>query len=154
VAREVTKLVLPPLPHEPGRTPRPPETMFAPLKAGLSRDLSAADLASSTAFQGGIEAFRAGYYWEAHELWEAVWMCLPQASCERLFLQGLIQLANAGLKNRMRRPAAARRILALADKALGEAARRSDVAIMGIPQETLSGMYAQAKAEEQKKYAL
>ena len=116
--------VLPPAPHQPGRTPRPEDALFAPLKAGLSSELSSEDFAASDAFRGGLEAFEAGYFWEAHELWEAVWICLPPASAERQLLQGLIQLANAGLKNGMGQTSAAERILSLADAALSEAARR------------------------------
>lgn len=147
-------LVLPPAPHLPGRTPRPPEQLFEPLKVGLSSKLSPAVLASSAAFQGGIKAFRTGYYWEAHELWEAVWMCLPPASPERHLLQGLIQLANAGLKHRMGRLKAARRIIDLADIALAEAAQRSGLSGMKVTIGLLKSMRAQVIAESTDFYAI
>ena len=108
----------------PGQTPRPPETLFAPLKAGIGPHLRIDELAESRCFQAGREAFAARYYWEAHELWEAIWMALPPQSAERVFLRGLIQLANAGLKVRMGRQQAALRILSLADAALCEAMTR------------------------------
>jgi predicted metal-dependent hydrolase len=41
----------------------------------------------------GIGLFNAGKFWHAHEAWELVW--LRQAEDERLFFQGLIQLAAA-----------------------------------------------------------
>lgn len=145
MSRSGPELVLPPVPYLPGRTPRPPEHLFEPLKRELSPALTARDLASSIAFRCGLEAFFAGYYWEAHELWEAVWMCLPPASAERHFVRGLIQLANAGLKRRMRRPAAARRILALADAAFSEAAPSGSKAVMTIDVELLSKMRQQAE---------
>ena len=147
-------LVLPPAPYLPGRTPRPPEGFFEPLKIGLSSQHAPAELASSAAFRGGLEAFHAGYYWEAHELWEAVWMCLPPASAERQLLRGLIQLANAGLKRRMGRPAAALRILALADAALADATRRNLPPIMNLTAEMLGSLRAHAAAEPAGVYAI
>lgn len=41
----------------------------------------------------GIELFNAGKFWHAHEAWELVWQ--RQAEDERLFFQGIIQLAAA-----------------------------------------------------------
>jgi len=118
----VTRLLaLPPRPYLPGQTERPDEAIFEPLKEGLSPDMAPEALAQSAAFVGGQQAFAQGYFWEAHELWEAVWMVLPPASAERHLLRGLIQLANGGLKARMGRENAARRIAALAEAALREA---------------------------------
>lgn len=118
------RLELPDVPHWPGRTPRPAEAVFAPFIDALPERLAVEAYATSPAFQAGLEAFRRGYFWEAHELWEAVWTRLPPASAERFLLRGAIQLANAGLKRRMGRAGAAERLLALADEALAEAARR------------------------------
>lgn len=39
------------------------------------------------------------YFWEAHEVWEPVWLKAAVNSKERFLIQGLIQLANAGLKH-------------------------------------------------------
>jgi uncharacterized protein len=41
----------------------------------------------------GILLFNAGKFWEAHEVWEAIWQQRPEDS--RFFVQGLIQLAAA-----------------------------------------------------------
>ncbi len=47
----------------------------------------------------GIDLFNHGYWWEAHEALETVWLAAGQRStmCGR-FVQGLIQLAGAQLK--------------------------------------------------------
>lgn len=132
-------------PHLPGRTPRPPEEVFAAAKAALAGCATPADLAASAAFRGGFDAFAAGAFWEAHELWEAVWARLPPASAERVLLRGLIQLANSGLKARMGRPAAASRLLDLADAALTEAARRA-AAPMGLERARIAALRAEAAA--------
>jgi predicted metal-dependent hydrolase len=132
------------VPHLPGRTARPAETVFAALKAGLEE---CRDAGASAAFAGGLKAFEARYYWEAHELFEAVWMALPEASAEKLFLRGLIQLANAGLKRRMGRMAAAERILGLADAALTEAARRRPGPVLGLAPERVATLRGQVAGE-------
>jgi predicted metal-dependent hydrolase len=41
----------------------------------------------------GIEQYNEGYFFEAHEIWEDLWMQCPWPT--RRFLQGLIQLAAA-----------------------------------------------------------
>jgi len=126
------RIELPLLPHQPGRNPRPPDDLFQPLFAELALLESIDELAQSAAYAAGFEAFFAGYFWEAHELWEPVWMALPPASRERHLLQGLIQLANAGLKRRMRQDGAAVKILARADAAIAEAFRESAITVMGV----------------------
>jgi predicted metal-dependent hydrolase len=45
------------------------------------------------AIASGVALFNAQKYWEAHEAWEGRW--LVAAGDEKLFLQGLIQLAAA-----------------------------------------------------------
>ncbi|MGG7567824.1 DUF309 domain-containing protein [Rhodovulum sp. DZ06] len=131
---------LPPAPHLPGRTPRPPEALFAALTEAVPEGPGAL---LAPAFAAGREAFARRYYWEAHELWEAVWMALPPASAEKLALRGLIGLANAGLKGRMDRGAAAARILARAEAELTEAASRG-AALPGLDGAALAAMRAQA----------
>ncbi|WP_323034714.1 DUF309 domain-containing protein [Pararhodobacter sp.] len=127
-------------PHVPGRTPRPDDAVFAPLKASIPAAASVADLASGIAFAAGFEALEAGYYWEAHEIWEPVWMRLPPASRERHLLQGLIQLANAALKHRMGKTIAFRRILGLADHELAEAFRAHDGLLMGKDRDYIASL--------------
>ncbi len=41
----------------------------------------------------GVELFNAGHFWHAHEAWEEIW--LHASGEEKIFLQGLIQLAAA-----------------------------------------------------------
>ena len=47
------------------------------------------------AFRFGIDLFNAGFFWEAHEVWEPVWMALPPNSRERIALKALTQAANS-----------------------------------------------------------
>ena len=41
----------------------------------------------------GVELFNSGEFWEAHEAWERLWLAAKGE--EKVFLQGLIQLAAA-----------------------------------------------------------
>ncbi|MCV2887400.1 DUF309 domain-containing protein [Ruegeria aquimaris] len=71
------------------------------------------ELAACPAWRAGWQLYGAGYFWEAHEVWEPVWMQLPPNSAARHVVQASIQLANAELKIQMDRPRAARRLCAL-----------------------------------------
>jgi len=62
------------------------------------------------AFRYGADLFNAGYFWEAHEIWEPVWLALPPNSCARFACQAVIQAANAFLKLAGGRPNAFLRI--------------------------------------------
>lgn len=92
--------------------------------------MSADQLARCDAFQAGLQYLREGYYWEAHEVLEPVWMALPADSVERKFVQGLIQLANGRLKLCMARPKAALRLVELARALIP--AKQADLSIMTV----------------------
>ncbi|TMM52919.1 DUF309 domain-containing protein [Sulfitobacter sabulilitoris] len=120
----------PPHAYVPGQTPRHPEDWFDGIKASVTTATPVADLHTTQAFHAGRAYFDAGYYWECHEVLEAVWMQAPEGSAERDMVQALIQLANARLKLRMDRPRAARR---LCDMVMAHLARcPRDIAILGL----------------------
>ncbi|MBI1976953.1 MAG: DUF309 domain-containing protein [Candidatus Omnitrophica bacterium] len=48
----------------------------------------------------GIDLFNHGYYWEAHDAWESVWLACGRKGVTADFLKGLIKLAAAGVKAR------------------------------------------------------
>ena len=99
-------------PYVPGQTARPDLTLFEPLKDNLSL----ATLSTARAWTEGHTLFQNGYFWEAHELWEAVWMVCPKGSPEKTFLQLWIQIANGRLKHRMGRPKAVTRLIAICEE--------------------------------------
>ena len=72
--------------------------------------------ADSPLFAKGLEEFRAGRFFEAHEKWELLWKA--SAGDDRVFLQGLIQLAAARVHIGRGNPAPAARLLALAKEKL------------------------------------
>src|SRR5665213_1407295 len=63
------------------------------------------------ALRYGIALNDAGYFWESHEVLEAVWAAAPQGGRERILLRACIQIASANLKLRMQKPRAAARLL-------------------------------------------
>lgn len=50
--------------------------------------------------QWGRRLFEHGYYWEAHEAWEHLWLELGRTSPVALTVKGLIKLAASGVKCR------------------------------------------------------
>src|ERR1044072_4148241 len=62
------------------------------------------------ALRYGLGLNDAGFFWESHEILEAVWAAAPQGGRERILLRACIQIANANLKLRMGRPHAASRL--------------------------------------------
>ena len=63
------------------------------------------------AIRYGLALNDAGYFWEAQEVLEAVWAAAPQGGRERILLRACIQIANANLRLRMKKPHAAARFL-------------------------------------------
>lgn len=52
------------------------------------------------AYLRGIDLFNHGFYWEAHEVWEALWHACGRRGVTADYLKGLIKLAAAGVKAR------------------------------------------------------
>ena len=70
----------------------------------------------------------AGYFWESQEILEAVWAAAPQGGRERILLRACIQIANANLRLRMRKPHAAARFFGEALAGLDELGARKATA--------------------------
>lgn len=49
-------------------------------------------------FTEGINFFNRGLFWEAHEVWEKIWLRTARKDAEGLFLAGMIQYAAGLLK--------------------------------------------------------
>lgn len=110
-AMQNSSIKLPSHAYIPGKNSRHPDDAFESIRQTAIPDQDADQLAQSDAFKAGLCFLNAGYYWEAHEVLEPVWMALPDDSVERRFVQGLIQLANGRLKLLMERPKAASRLV-------------------------------------------
>jgi Domain of unknown function (DUF309) len=80
--------------------------------------------ADDAPFRYALALHDSGFFWEAHEIWEAVWKAAPMNGPDRLALRALIQIANAGLKQRQARVRAAARLIDEAAGLLGELGAR------------------------------
>ena len=49
-------------------------------------------------FLFGVDLFNAGFFWESHEQWEAVWNALGRSGSEADFIKALIKLSAAKVK--------------------------------------------------------
>ncbi len=115
----------------PGLTPRHPDDLFDELKGGLD-DVFTDRLNETRTWAYGLALLRDGYFWEAHEVLEAVWMaCAPNAP-ERLMLQAVIQRANAALKRKMGLNRAAERLDEHSRNLASEAVGREGGSVMGF----------------------
>lgn len=97
--------------YVPGSTARHESGAFDHFCVDAKPGMDVEALASCRAWRAGLKFLEAGFFWEAHEVLEAVWMALPTDSADRQTVQALIQYANAGLKQKMGRPGAASRLL-------------------------------------------
>lgn len=98
----------------PGETTRHASGAFDVFHDSVLPGSSAKELTETIAWRAGLLFLQKGYFWEAHEVLEPVWMALPDDDPDRQLVQALIQYANAGLKRRMNRPKAAQRLAVLA----------------------------------------
>lgn len=128
------QLTYPAYPYVPGRTPRHPEGQFDALRATARQGASPAELVATPAWAAGLAYLEDGFYWEAHEVLEPVWLALPRGSREREMVQALIQLANACLKREMGRP---RAVLRLCRIVAGHLDHLGHGPVMGQPLEDL-----------------
>ncbi len=111
--------------HIAGQNARLPEDAF-----DWIRDQAAAE-AGNAAWLYGLTLLRKGFYWEAHEVLEPVWMAAPPNSAEKAMAQAVIQLANAALKLDMGKPKAAARLAGMVAYLAAQAGRQG-VVVLGV----------------------
>lgn len=85
----------------PGETPHPtrdPRGHSYGIHPDTLASFNAEDWARCSEYLYGIDLFNHGYWWEAHEALEAVWVAAGRHTEAGSFVQGLIQIAAAELK--------------------------------------------------------
>ena len=101
--RLVPERPLPPYAYQPGRTPHPTRDPGGHSYGEGSETPAPPDPAEWRACRDylyGIDLFNHGYYWEAHEAWEGLWVACGRRGPTATYLQALINLAAAGFKAR------------------------------------------------------
>jgi hypothetical protein len=89
-----------PFPHPTGS----PDGHLAGRVACLAEPIDRDDWGASSAYLRGFDLFNAGYYWEAHEVWEGLWHAHGRTGAIAELLKGLIKIAAAGVKVRQGQP--------------------------------------------------
>lgn len=87
----------------PGRTPHPtrdPEGHSYGARPDTPELPDPEDWRACGDYLYGIDLFNHGFYWEAHEAWEGLWVACGRRGPTATFLQALINLAAAGFKAR------------------------------------------------------
>jgi predicted metal-dependent hydrolase len=100
----------------PGSDPRGHSFGVPPEKA---EPLSEESYRGNATYLYAIDLFNHGFYWEAHEAWEALWHAAGRKGATADFLKGLIKLAAAGVKAREGRAAGVRQHAERAAELLG-----------------------------------
>ena len=134
--------------YVPGQSARHPEGAFDAMRDAAPLVTRSEEAASNPAWRYGLRLFAGGWFWECHEVLEAVWMNAPPNSRERALVQAVIQLANAALKARMGQERATARLCARARELAAEAAGPEGAAVMGVTQGTLRAAIAAVDSGE------
>lgn len=102
----------PPYAFVPGKHPHPvtdPRGHSFGFLHEIPEPLDPSDPFASRPYLEAIDLFNAGFYWEAHEAWESLWIAAGRAGVIADFLKGLIKLAAAGVKARESQPVGVQR---------------------------------------------
>lgn len=110
--------------YRPGRDAAPDRVTLDRIKESVPARFDAFVPADTPALVYALALNDAGFFWECHEVLEAIWKVAPQGGRDRILLRACIQIANANLKSAMDQPRAAARLLAEAIAELEELKRR------------------------------
>jgi uncharacterized protein len=98
---------LPPYSYVPGHTPHPASDPRGHMYGHVAEPvppLDPNDWQASPGYLEGVDFFNHGFYWEAHETWEALWHAAGRGGPTGIWLKALIKLAAAGVKAREGNP--------------------------------------------------
>jgi hypothetical protein len=135
-------------PHEPPIT----SSQFSalPTQPASRRRALAATLAANARWLYALDLFNAGFYWEAHEVWEGFWHALGRTTPEAQSVQGLIHLTAACVKIREGKAAGvrshtqrARELMAQVEAANDGGERGESSACLGIVPDSLAAVFTE-----------
>jgi len=125
-------LPLPSYRHLPGQNPRPDADFLDTIIEQASALTTDKTASTNVAWLYGLRLIDEGYYWEAHEVLEAVWNNAAPNSRERHLVQAVIQIANARLKTSLQQSKAANRLTILARESIERAFGQKPATVMGL----------------------
>ncbi len=132
---------LPDRAHRPGQGQAGP-ALGAQASHGQGWDGRARALLAEPGYRFGIDLFNRQFYWEAHEVWEGLWMRAAKDSPQRDFLQGLIQCAAALLKASMGQGAGSASLMDKAARKLARVEEAGHTAFAGLDLASLTSNLA------------
>jgi hypothetical protein len=94
---------LPPYSYVPGHSPHPVSDPRGHMHGRTHAPVPALDPTNwqaSDAYRYAVDLFNGGFYWEAHEAWEALWHAAGRRGPVAAWLKALIKLAAAAVKLR------------------------------------------------------
>lgn len=124
-AKEAASFTLPEQAYLPGKTTRPEEDTYDWIRDRTPEQVDESNIAGVQSWHFGLRLLCEGFYWEAHEVLEPVWMASAPNSRERYLVQAIIQIANASLKAELGKPRAAAKLVAIAEGLLGRSGYES-----------------------------
>lgn len=140
-------LALPDHAYLPGINPRSEDVVLEQAKALAAPQTRSQNWQENVAWLYGIRLIREGYYWEAHEVLETVWMNAAPNSREKALVQALIHGANARLKRKLGKSNAASRLVALSTEACERAYENGGGSVLGLSEETATTFCGQYDKE-------
>jgi len=132
VSADAESIALPAHRYLPGRSERHPDDAFDHVKALAPKETRETTAHGNVAWQYGLRLFNHGFYWEAHEVLEEVWMRAPPNSRERWLVQCVIHLANGALKKELGQQRAVLRLAGLARECGHRAFAGGEGLVMGL----------------------
>ena len=141
-------LALPDHAHLPGMNARSEDDVLEQAKVLASPQTRSRDWRENVAWLYGVRLIREGYYWEAHEVLETVWMNAAPNSREKALVQALIHGANARLKQKLGKSNAASRLVALSFEACKRAYENGGGAVLGLSRERATAFCGEDGTEE------
>jgi uncharacterized protein len=127
------QIELPSYAHLPRKNERHAEGFLDHVIALAPHITTSGEADKNTPWLFGVRLFKSDFFWEAHEVWEAVWLKAAPNSREQHFMQGMIHLTNALLKLKLGQQKAAVRITLKADESLERAFQGgADKPVMGV----------------------
>lgn len=105
---------LPPYAHIPGITPHP----LSDPRGHSYGHVTNPPIDLEQTFTRAVQLFTHGFFWEAHEAWEQVWIELGRKGLVADYVKGLIKLAASGVKCLEGQPVGAQRHYARAQELL------------------------------------
>jgi hypothetical protein len=118
-----TRRRLPPYAYRPGRNPHPrrdPRGHSHGRPEPAPRRFDPAAWRENADYLYGLDLFHAGYWWESHEQFEALWRGFGRRSPEARLLRALLLVAGAELKRAIGEAAGASRLASRARAVLAE----------------------------------